>query len=195
LAYWLAHELHWYSQSLYLSNNEALNDQLSLRFPLPYSALVAQHAKTYRVSKEFIYAIIRQESTFHENIISSAGAHGLMQVMPATAQITAKREKIALHNKNQLFAAEKNIQLGTAYLKQLTQRFRHPVLISAAYNAGPRQVVYWLKNHPPKQMDIWIETLPWQETRNYLKNIISFYAVYQYRMQTKPDLSHFMAPF
>ena len=65
----------------------------------------------------------------------------------------------------------------------------------AAYNAGPRQVVRWLDSIPKKHIDIWIETLPWQETRNYLKNVIAFYAVYQYRLQEKPDLSAFMQPF
>jgi soluble lytic murein transglycosylase len=52
--------------------------------------------------------------------------------------------------------------------------------------------MHWLENHPPKEMDIWIETLPWHETRNYLKNVVAFFAVYQYRLQQKPDLSKFM---
>ena len=65
----------------------------------------------------------------------------------------------------------------------------------AAYNAGPKQVNYWIKNHAPKDVDVWIETLPWHETRNYLKNIISFYAVYQYRMHKKLNLDEFMQPF
>ncbi len=66
--------------------------------------------------------------------------------------------------------------------------------MAAAYNAGPSRVNYWLRNHPPKQIDIWIETLPWHETRNYLKNVIAFYAVYQYRMKERPDLRAFMRP-
>jgi soluble lytic murein transglycosylase len=194
LAYWLAHELNWHSKSLFLCNNEELNNQLSLRFPLAYQDTITQNANNYSVPKGLIYAIIRQESTFHDDIISPAGAHGLMQLMPSTAKVIAKREKIAYDDKTQLFSAPKNINIGTAYLRQLANRFNHPVLISAAYNAGPSRVVYWLKNHPPKQIDIWIETLPWRETRNYLKNIISFYAVYQYRMKEKPDISEFMKP-
>ena len=66
--------------------------------------------------------------------------------------------------------------------------------MAAAYNAGPRQVVYWLKNYPPTQMDIWIETLPFQETRNYLKNVIAFYTVYEYRMQKHSNLNRIMQP-
>jgi soluble lytic murein transglycosylase len=196
LAYWLSYELKWYAKSLNLSNaTEELNNQLSLRFPLAYQRMVAQYANTYHIPKGLIYAIIRQESTFHDDIVSPAGAHGLMQLMPSTAKIIAKRERIAYSNKQQLFSPPKNINIGTAYLQQLHKRFHHPVLMSAAYNAGPSRVVYWLKHHPPKQIDIWIETLPWKETRNYLKNIIAFYAVYQYRMQEKPNIDTFLRPW
>ena len=95
-----------------------------------------------------------------------------------------------------IFTSNKNINIGIAYLQQLAKRFsQHPVLMAAAYNAGPRQAYYWLKNHPPKEIDVWIETLPWQETRNYLKNVTAFYVVYQYRLKQKPDMSRFLQPF
>lgn len=196
LIYWIANELQWYGKSVYLSNSdELLSNQLALRFPVIYSNAVRQHAKNYQIPAELIYAIIRQESGFREDVVSPAGARGLMQVMPYTASVVSKHEKIAYNDKNQLFSSEKNINIGVAYLKQLKHRYKqHPVLVAAAYNAGPSQVNYWLKNHPPKDIDIWIDTLPWHETRNYLKNIIAFYAVYQYRLQQKPDLNSFMAP-
>ncbi len=193
LVNWLATDLQWHGKSVYLSSNEQLNNQLSLRFPLVYQNTVKMNAKNYQVPKEFIYAIIRQESGFRDDVVSSAGAHGLMQIMPATAKAISKQAKIAYADKKQLFSSQKNIQIGTAYLQQLAKHFhQHPILIAAAYNAGPRQASYWLKNHPPEEIDIWIETLPWQETRNYLKNVVAFYAVYQYRMQQKSDLSSFM---
>lgn len=196
LTYWIANELQWHGKSVYLSNtDDHLNNQLSLRFPLAYRSAISQYSKNYQIPQEFIYAIIRQESGFRANVISPAGARGLMQVMPNTANMVAKHEKIAYADKAQLFLSQKNINIGVAYLKQLASRYNeHPVLMAAAYNAGPHQVNYWLKNHPPKQMDIWIETLPWHETRNYLKNIIAFYAVYQYRMNESPNLSAFMKP-
>ncbi|CDZ78777.1 Soluble lytic murein transglycosylase precursor [Legionella massiliensis] len=195
LIYWIANTLQWYGKSVYLSSNEELANQLSLRFPVIYHDTVNLYAKNYQVPQEFIYAIIRQESGFREDVVSSAGARGLMQIMPATASVVAKHAKITYSDKNQLFASQKNINIGVAYLKQLKNRYNHhPVLVAAAYNAGPSQVNYWLKNHPPKEMDIWIDTLPWHETRNYLKNIIAFYAVYQYRLQQKPDLKGFMTP-
>jgi soluble lytic murein transglycosylase len=193
LIYWLAKDLKWYDKSVYLSSTEELTNQLSLRFPLTYREFISEYSKSYQIPQELIYAIIRQESGFRGDVISPAGARGLMQIMPNTASIVAKREKIVYGDKMQLFLSQKNINIGVAYLKQLTSRYaHHPVLIAAAYNAGPNQVNYWLKNHPPKEMDIWIDTLPWQETRNYLKNIIAFYAVYQFRLQQKPDIHSFM---
>ncbi|WP_298626535.1 transglycosylase SLT domain-containing protein [uncultured Legionella sp.] len=195
LAYWVDSELGWHSKSVHLSNNELLNDQLLLRFPLAYKSTVKSYANQYSVPAEFVYAIIRQESGFREDVVSSVGARGLMQVMPQTASAVSKMSKIPYNDQQQLFLSNKNINIGIAYLQQLTKRFsNHPVLVAAAYNAGPRQVVYWLKNHPPKEIDVWIETLPWQETRNYLKNVTAFYVVYQYRLNQKPDLNHFLAP-
>lgn len=196
VVYWVETELQWHGKTVYLSNNEILNNQLDLRFPLAHQQNVSKLAKTYQVPPEFIFAIIRQESCFREDATSSAGARGLMQLMPQTAKMVAKNEKIAYSDKEQLFSSQKNINLGVAYLKQLGKRYaQHPILIAAAYNAGPRQVNFWLKTHPPKQIDIWIETLPWLETRNYLKNVMAFYAVYQYRLQQKPDLRAFLQPF
>lgn len=195
LVYWVDKELKWHGKSVYLSNNETLNNQLSLRFPLAYKDTVKQYAKKYAVSPEFVYAIIRQESGFREDVTSSVGARGLMQVMPRTASVVSKMGKIPYNDQNQLFVSQKNINIGIAYLQQLTKRFsHHPVLVAAAYNAGPKQVVYWLRTHPPKEIDVWIETLPWQETRNYLKNVMAFYVVYQYRLDQKPDLKNFLEP-
>jgi soluble lytic murein transglycosylase len=195
LVYWVDSNLQWHEKSLYLSNNETLNNQLMLRFPLAYNNTVKMYAKEYTMPSEFVYAIIRQESGFKEDVVSGAGARGLMQVMPATASAVSKMSKIPYSDKNQLFSSDKNINIGIAYLKHLAKRFRnHPMLIAAAYNAGPHQVVYWLKNHPPKEMDLWIETLPWQETRNYLKNVMAFCVVYQYRLNQKPNLTEFLMP-
>lgn len=190
---WLQDDLKWHAKAIDLSNTDELSNQLSLRFPLVHHQDVSGNAKQYQIPAELIYAVIRQESGFKADVISPAGAHGLMQLMPGTAQKIAKEQKIYYKNKTQLFSSSQNIKIGTAYLKQLANRYHyHPILMAAAYNAGPTQVNYWLKNDPKNQIDIWIETLPWRETRNYLKNIISFYAVYQYRISQKDDLSWFM---
>ena len=195
LASWVANDLNWHDKSIFLSTNDELNNQLTLRFPLAHREAVKTNSKNYQIPQELIYAVIRQESLFHDDIVSSAGANGLMQIMPATARVVAKRANIYYTDKQQLFVPQKNINIGTAYLQQLGNQYhQHPLLVMAAYNAGPRQVNYWLKNHEPKEIDIWIETLPWRETRNYLKNIIAFYAVYQYRINGKLSLDAFMQP-
>ncbi len=195
LASWVGNDLNWHDKAIFLSTNDDLNNQLTLRFPLAHREVVRAYSKNYQIPQELIYAVIRQESLFHDDIVSSAGANGLMQVMPGTAHLVAKRAKIYYTNKEQLFSPQKNIHIGTAYLQLLANQYhQHPVLMMAAYNAGPRQVNLWLKSHEPKEIDIWIETLPWRETRNYLKNIISFYAVYQYRMHEKLSLDAFMQP-
>ncbi|TAL61994.1 MAG: lytic murein transglycosylase, partial [Legionella sp.] len=195
LLYWVDNELQWHGKSVFLSNNDTFANQLSLRFPLAYKDTVKHFAKKYAIAPEFVYAIIRQESGFREDVTSSAGALGLMQVMPRTASVVSKADKIPYNHPKQLYLSQKNINIGIAYLQQLSKRFRyHPVLVAAAYNAGPRQVVFWLNAYPTKEIDEWIETLPWAETRNYLKNVMAFYVVYQYRLEQKPDLSVFLAP-
>lgn len=196
LVLWIQNSLQWHGKAVDLSNADDLSNQLTLRFPMVHHQDVRQTAKRYQIPSELIYAVIRQESGFRHDVVSPAGAYGLMQIMPSTAQKIAKQKKINFKNKDQLFSSVDNINIGTAYLQELDKRFHHhPVLMAAAYNAGPTQVNYWLKNHPPKEIDIWIETLPWRETRNYLKNIVAFYAVYQYRMNEKGNLNWFMQKF
>ena len=193
LVYWVDSQLQWHGKSVNLSNSDKLNNQLGLRFPLAYQNLVKTYANYYSVAPEFVYAIIRQESAFREDVVSVAGARGLMQVMPQTAKAVSKASKIAYTHQDQLFLSQKNINIGVAYLQQLAKRFHnHPIFIAAAYNAGPRQVVHWMQNHPPTEIDLWIETIPWQETRNYLKNVMAFTVVYQYRLHQKPNLTPFL---
>ncbi|OGV37946.1 MAG: hypothetical protein A3E88_03375 [Legionellales bacterium RIFCSPHIGHO2_12_FULL_35_11] len=191
-AYWVQKELKWNGKSVYLCNNEELFNQLSLRFPLAYKNIVYTNSNQYHISTPLIYAIIRQESAFFDQITSAAGANGLMQIMPATAKLVAKKSKIQYQNSQDLFSPYKNINIGTAYLKLLSKGFNdNPILMIAAYNAGPTQVNRWLKSNPQKDMDIWIETIPWAETRNYVKNVIAFYAVYEYRLYNKASLNEF----
>lgn len=186
LAFWLAEELGWYGKSVYLCNNELLANQLALRFPLAYRRHIKQQTSPHQLPIALIYAMIRQESAFREDAISSAGARGLMQLMPATAKQLTKSNPLKLKHIKDLHHAKTNIAFGVAYLTRLSAEFGHNmVYMIAAYNAGPRQVRYWQKNHRIDSMDIWIETLPWHETRNYIKNVMAFYIVYQYRLHHK----------
>lgn len=195
LAYWVQNQLHWQGKAILLSHSDTLSNELALRFPLAYRTAISKFAAQYHIEEAFIYAIIRQESLFFEKIVSQAGAKGLMQIMPKTAKLVTKQARIAYQDPKELFDGEKNIHIGTAYMQQLAHQFKfHPILMTAAYNAGPKQAKYWQQHHIPQEMDQWIETLPWQETRNYLKNVIAFYAVYQYRLHQKPNLKPFLKP-
>ncbi|MDF1758060.1 MAG: transglycosylase SLT domain-containing protein [Legionellaceae bacterium] len=196
LAYWVAKKLNWNGKSVYLCNNKALFNQLSLRFPLAHKKIVHENSRSHHISTPLIYAVIRQESAFFEKVTSSAGANGLMQIMPATAKQVARKSKISYSSPQELYLPNKNINIGVAYLQELANKFDdNPILMVAAYNAGPRQVNRWLKSNPPEDMDIWIETIPWGETRNYVKNVIAFYAVYQYRLYNKSSLDEFARYF
>ena len=194
ITYWVANSLHWYSKSVALSMTEALNNHLELRFPLAELDDIKFYTKKYQINPALVYAIIRQESAFREDIRSSAGAYGLMQLLPTTAKNTAKYDRIKFNDSQQLFIPQKNIEIGVAYLRQLAKAFHaNPVLMAAAYNAGPKQVRLWLNNNKTTSLDLWIESLPWIETRNYVKNIIAFYAVYQYLLDQHIDLAFMLA--
>ncbi|MDG1773732.1 MAG: lytic transglycosylase domain-containing protein [Oceanicoccus sp.] len=140
-------------------------------------------------SYEWLYAIARQESAFAHDAYSSAGARGLMQLRSGTARQVAKRIGVP-HKKSDLFHAEHNITLGSNYLKQLLDKFEgNRILATAAYNAGPNRVNKWLENQTKTlPHDVWIETLPFHETRSYVQNVLAFSVIYGHRPGIKSPL-------
>jgi soluble lytic murein transglycosylase len=130
--------------------------------------------------------LIRAESAFIEEVRSPAGALGLMQVMPATGKLTAKKIGLRKYNTKQLLQSSKNVRIGSAYLKQMYDSFNHnTVLATAAYNAGPTNVKRWLPKKRCEQTDIWIEKIPFTETRKYVRRILYFASVYDWRLKRK----------
>ena len=154
-----------------------LND-VNLRFPLAYRQSFERAAEQSDVPLSLLYAVARRESSFITDAYSNAGAAGLMQLKPSTASYVAKR-RVSRH---QLFQPNRNIELGARYLSRLFSKTdEHPVLSLAAYNAGIHKVERWL----PKQAmsaDAWVETIPYKETRNYIKAIYAYEQVYQARL-------------
>lgn len=180
--------------SHHLINNKDYQNDLIVRFPTPYYTLIQALAKERGLNISFIYALIRQESTFRPDVRSHAGAWGLMQLMPRTALVTAQRHKVPYKNTFQLLDSDKNLQLGIRHLKDLSTMFNtHYALMAAAYNAGSTRVRKWLPPEP-LPVTIWIETIPWQETRDYVKNTISFSVFYQFLLSEPVAWEKFFEP-
>jgi soluble lytic murein transglycosylase len=154
------------------------------RFPLDYSALVEGNSGALSLDPAWVMGLMRSESAMAEDAVSSAGARGLMQLTPDTARQLAKRHNYAYTGPAQMMRAEDNVRFGTTYLRDLLDRFAdNPVLVSGAYNAGPNAVDRWLRERPNSDPAIWVETLPYFETRDYIPRVLAFATIYDWRLQ------------
>ena len=146
--------------------------------PLPHWDLVGRISREYEVDPFLAVSIMREESRFYTRANSKAGARGLMQLMPATARYTARKYNLPFEE-DLLHLPEVNIPLGMTYLKGVLKRFKHNLFHSAAaYNAGPGNVSKWLKRFGKLPMDEFVERIPFNETRNYVKRVFLSYRVY-----------------
>lgn len=183
----LIYDLAWYPKTIISLANVKAWDDLRLRFPLAYNKEFMDAAKSNKISPLLLLAIARQESAFAVNARSPVGATGLMQLMPATAAQTARKVGIKFEQKD-LHRPATNIVLGSAYITELLGRFDdNRILAAAAYNAGPSRVNQWLArtgNELP--YDVWIDVIPFKETRKYVQNILAYSVIYGYRMGTTP---------
>jgi len=179
----LADSWGWHRNSIQAMIQAGHWDDLQLRFPLAYSDLFTTVATTEKLSPHFLLALTRQESAFMHDVRSPAGARGLMQLMPATARQTAGRLGLQISDQD-LYQPDINIRLGSRYMAELMQDFNgNRVLAAAAYNAGPNRVKQWLRNsNGTLPVDIWIETIPFAETRGYVQNVLAYSVIYGYRM-------------
>jgi soluble lytic murein transglycosylase len=158
-------------------------DDLALRFPVSYLEQVQEHAFRHQLDPAVVLGVIRQESMLDSHAESPVGALGLMQVMPKTGRQIAKEIQQKLAADHSLFDPSVNIQLGSYYFKKLLQRFNgHVVLATAAYNAGPARVTKWLPSAGAMPADIWVETIPFRETRRYVASVLSYAIIYQHRL-------------
>jgi soluble lytic murein transglycosylase len=143
------------------------------RFPMPLREIVVRKAGDIRLDPAFVYGLIRQESRFIMDARSHVGASGLMQVMPATAKWTAKKIGLTSFTPDQITDREVNVAIGTGYLKLVLDDFEGSMpLATAAYNAGPGRSRTW-RNGPVLEAAIWAENIPFQETRDYVKKVLS----------------------
>ena len=178
----LAHKWGWHDRAIISLAAAKYWDELEIRFPAPFYDIVHTHAHEKQLDAAYVYAIMRQESGYQSDIRSSTGALGLMQLMPATAKQLARKQKISLRKLN-LIIPNINVNLGTAYLKKLLKRFNNNhILATAAYNAGPTRVKRWLKKYGCHEQDIWIELIPFSQTRKYVKHVLSYTPILEFMM-------------
>ncbi|MDP7593533.1 MAG: transglycosylase SLT domain-containing protein [Litorilituus sp.] len=174
----VANENKWFDRSIFTLASVGYLDDIDLRFPKAFKDEINSYANDQQINPAWAFAITRRESSFMSDAHSSAGAKGLMQLMPNTAKNLTKR-KI---NRNYLLNTDNNIALGTQYLKELLDKNNgNQVLATAAYNAGPYRVRQWLKGIDIMPADIWIETIPFKETRNYVKSVLAYQEIYQHQ--------------
>ena len=158
---------------------------MAQRFPMPFRKEVVAQAREIGLDPAYVYGLIRQESRFVMDVRSSVGASGLMQIMPATARWTAK--KIGLEYKPDMITdRDINLQLGTAYLKLVLDDFGgSQALAAAAYNAGPGRPRRW-RDGPLMEPAAWAENIPFAETRDYVKKVLSNAVYYNAMLVGKP---------
>ena len=195
-ASWIARCRDWHGRAILTIVRTPERDDLKLRFPVAYRGIVESASSRRGLSPAAVYALIRQESAFMPDARSSAGALGLMQIMPSTGRAVMRTIGRTLRNGNQLLVPDLNVQLGTRYIRSLLSKMDgHFVLAAASYNAGPRRVGSWLPDDGEVEAAVWIDNIPFTETRRYVRRVLAYRAVYEHRLGQRPTrLSEHMPP-
>ncbi|NMH60296.1 transglycosylase SLT domain-containing protein [Alteromonas ponticola] len=181
----LASEWGWYDQAIISFTQSGYMDDVKRRFPLAFAPKFSSVGQTYNIPPAFAMAIARRESSFMVDAVSPAGATGLMQLMPGTAQYLVDK-KI---NRAALIEPDQNVQLGVQYLRYLMDKLdNNPVLVSASYNAGWKKVLNWLPREEALPTDVWIENIPYRETRGYVKAVLAYRYIYEQQLGTQSEL-------
>lgn len=176
----LAARWGWYSESIAVLAQAGEWDDVPLRYPRPYPDTVARASEMSGVPADWIFGVMRQESLFRKDAVSRADARGLMQMRPATAAAVARRWRLPPPHDDALFDPTVAVALGADYLRELLDRYGGQLDLGlAAYNAGPAPVSRWL---PSRAMDadVWIENIPYGETRAYVQHILEHIVAFAY---------------
>ena len=172
----LAKRWGWYDLAILGAHKANIHNDIRLRFPFAYRRSVLTAARKTHLNSAWVWAIMRQESAFMWNAKSSAGALGLMQIMPSTGRQLAR--SLALRHVD-LLDPEQNIHLGSTYLRQLLKLFEgNATLATASYNVGPHRIKQYQRLYQRLPKDVWVEILPWKETRDYVKSVRLARAIY-----------------
>jgi len=186
IAAYIAHQWDWHHTAIFTVARAKHYDDLQLRFPQPYDDIVLKNAKRFSLKPEYVYGVMRQESAMNSLARSHAGARGLMQLMPGTARDVAKSLKIKSPSRTALMQPKLNVQLGSKYLRSMLDRYdNQQVLATASYNAGPHRVKRWLPTEQKMSADVWVDTIPYDETRKYVRRVMAYSTVYEWKMVNK----------
>lgn len=183
----VAKDLQIWDRAINTADRTRNEHDYSLRFLAPYGDQVRAAALDQSLDDAWVYGLMRQESRFITSAKSSVGASGLMQLMPATAKWVAKKIGLTDYSHKQVNDTETNVLLGTSYMRLVMENLdNHPVLASAAYNAGPGRAKKWRADRPLEGA-IYAETIPFNETRDYVKKVMSNSVYYSTQFTGKPD--------
>jgi soluble lytic murein transglycosylase len=176
-----------FDRAISTAERTVVQHDYTLRYLAPFREQVAARAREASLDDAWVYGLMRQESRFAVDARSSAGARGLMQLMPTTARWVARKIGLAGYHPSRVAETDTNVTLGTSYLKMVLESLdNHPVLASAAYNAGPNRAKKW-RAERPLEGAIYAETIPFNETRDYVKKVMSNAAYYAALFDNKPQ--------
>ncbi|HLI17372.1 MAG TPA: transglycosylase SLT domain-containing protein [Rhodanobacteraceae bacterium] len=183
----LAARRGWYDRAVFAFGKSGDLDYYDLRFPLADKQRVLTSANNARIDPAWAFAIIRAETAWQTDAQSGANARGLMQLLPGTAQLVARRSGLPYDGSASLYDPAINIPLGTQYLANVAMRFDgSPWLASAAYNAGPVNAQRWVDSRGNLDPEAFILTIPFNETRDYVTRVMSFATIYGWRLYGEP---------
>jgi len=181
----LKHEV--FDRAINTAEYASPDGDFEVRFITPYRELIEPQAVAQGLDLSWVYGLMRQESRFVHHAASGAGAQGLMQVMPATGSWVAKKIGLDGYRRSQLAEPQTNVLLGTSYMRIVLDDLEdHPVLASAGYNAGPGRAKRW-RDARSIEGAIYVETIPFDETRHYVKKVMSNAVVYAAMMERRPQ--------
>jgi soluble lytic murein transglycosylase len=184
LAVEVAQDNGWFDRAVFALGRTPDERRLyELRFPLHHDATIRREAAKNRLDPAWVAAEIRAESVFDPDARSGANAMGLMQVLPGTGMEVARRLGLPWGGAQSLYDPDTNIVLGTAYLRQMLDKYGgKPYFAIAGYNAGPAPLQRWQSQRPGMDPDFWIETISYKETRDYVARVLAFSTLYDWRL-------------
>jgi soluble lytic murein transglycosylase len=182
----LAYRNGWYDRAVFTFNSGDALRLYEQRFPLASQDGLVPQATAAGIEPAWAYGILRAESAWMSDARSGADARGLMQLLPGTAELVAKRNNLPWAGGQSLYDPAVNVVLGTRYLAQMAARYSgSPWLASAAYNAGPNKVDQWLIARGTLEPDLFVATIPFKETREYVARVMAFAVIYDWRLNQR----------